>query len=44
MSRRIAIFSDGTGQSVGRNDSNVLRLCKMLDLADPERLRELLRR
>src|SRR5215475_2559085 len=32
MSRRIAVFSDGTGQSVGRNDSNVLRLCRMLDL------------
>jgi uncharacterized protein (DUF2235 family) len=32
MSRRIAVFSDGTGQSIGRNDSNVLRLCRMLDL------------
>jgi uncharacterized protein (DUF2235 family) len=33
MSKRIAIFSDGTGQATGRNDSNVLRACKMLDLS-----------
>jgi uncharacterized protein (DUF2235 family) len=38
MPRRIAIFSDGTGQSIGRNDSNVLRLCKMLDLRSGEQI------
>ena len=38
MSRRIAVFSDGTGQSIGRNDSNVLRLCKLLDLGDEEQV------
>ncbi|MET0987225.1 MAG: DUF2235 domain-containing protein [Steroidobacteraceae bacterium] len=34
MPKRIVILSDGTGQSVGRNDSNVLRLCKLLDLSE----------
>jgi len=33
MPKNIAIFSDGTGQATGRNDSNVLRLCKLLDLS-----------
>lgn len=33
MPKRIVVLSDGTGQSVGRNDSNVLRLCKLLDLS-----------
>jgi uncharacterized protein (DUF2235 family) len=33
MSKRIVVLSDGTGQSVGSNDSNVLRLCKLLDLS-----------
>lgn len=34
MAKRIAVFSDGTGQTIGRNESNVLRLCKMLDLSE----------
>lgn len=34
MPKRIAVFSDGTGQSVGCQESNVLRLCKMLDLSE----------
>jgi uncharacterized protein (DUF2235 family) len=34
MPKRIVVLSDGTGQSVGRNDSNVLRLCKLLDLSE----------
>lgn len=33
MPKRIIVLSDGTGQSVGRHDSNVLRLCKLLDLS-----------
>ena len=33
MPKRIVVLSDGTGQTIGRNDSNVLRLCKMLDLS-----------
>jgi uncharacterized protein (DUF2235 family) len=32
MSRNIAIFADGTGNTVGKHDSNVLRLCKMFDI------------
>src|SRR5262245_40816564 len=34
MPKRIVVLSDGTGQSVGHNDSNVLRLCKLLDLSE----------
>lgn len=34
MPKSIVVLSDGTGQSVGRNDSNVLRLCKLLDLSE----------
>jgi uncharacterized protein (DUF2235 family) len=34
MATRIAVFADGTGNTVDRHDSNVLRLCRMLDLAD----------
>ena len=31
MAKKIVIFADGTGNTVGGYDSNVLRLCKMLD-------------
>src|SRR5690349_1408601 len=34
MSRKIVIFADGTGKTAGGVDSNVLRLCKMLDFSD----------
>jgi uncharacterized protein (DUF2235 family) len=34
MAKRIVIFADGTGNTVGSNDSNVLRLCKMIDYSD----------
>lgn len=37
VARRIVVLSDGTGQSVGRDDSNVLRLCRMLDLSAESR-------
>ena len=32
MGRNIAIFADGTGNTVGKHDTNVLRLCKMADI------------
>ncbi len=34
MARKIVIFADGTGNTVGGVDSNVLRLCKMLDSSE----------
>jgi uncharacterized protein (DUF2235 family) len=34
MSKRIVVFADGTGNTVDRHDSNVLRLCRMLDVSD----------
>jgi uncharacterized protein (DUF2235 family) len=37
MARKIVIFADGTGNTVGDNDSNVLRLCKMIDCSDKAR-------
>ena len=36
MPRKIVIFADGTGNTVGGYDSNVLRFCKMLDAARQE--------
>jgi uncharacterized protein (DUF2235 family) len=33
MTKRIAVLSDGTGQSTAGDASNVLRLCKVLDLS-----------
>src|SRR4051794_23079629 len=33
MSKRIMIFADGTGNTVDGFDSNVLRLCKMLEFS-----------
>jgi uncharacterized protein (DUF2235 family) len=35
MARKIVIFADGTGNTVGGFDSNVLRLCKLLDFSGP---------
>ena len=32
MGKNIAIFADGTGNTVGNYDTNVLRLCKMVDI------------
>jgi len=34
MSKKIMIFADGTGNTVDAFDSNVLRLCKMLDFSE----------
>jgi uncharacterized protein (DUF2235 family) len=34
MGRKIVVFADGTGNTVGGVDSNVLRLCKMLDSSE----------
>ena len=34
MARKIVILADGTGNTVGGQDSNVLRLCKILDFSD----------
>lgn len=34
MAKKIAIFADGTGNTVDRHKSNVLRLCTMLDLSE----------
>jgi uncharacterized protein (DUF2235 family) len=36
MGKRIVILADGTGNTVSQDDSNVLRLCRMLDLSRPE--------
>ena len=35
MGKNIAIFADGTGNTVGKHDTNVLRLCKMADIWNP---------
>jgi uncharacterized protein (DUF2235 family) len=35
MGKNIAIFADGTGNTVGNYDTNVLRLCKMADIRNP---------
>ena len=32
MGKNIAIFADGTGNTVGKHDTNVLRLCRMADI------------
>ena len=32
--KKIAVFSDGTGNTVGEYESNVLRLFKMVNLAE----------
>jgi uncharacterized protein (DUF2235 family) len=32
MGKNIAIFADGTGNTVGKDETNVLRLCKMADI------------
>ena len=32
MGKNIAVFADGTGNTIGKHDSNVLRLCRMADL------------
>jgi uncharacterized protein (DUF2235 family) len=32
MSKNIAVFADGIGNTIGKHDSNVLRLCRMADL------------
>lgn len=37
MGKNIAIFADGTGNTVGKYDTNVLRLCKMADIRNPQR-------
>jgi uncharacterized protein (DUF2235 family) len=37
MGKNIAIFADGTGNTVGNYDSNVLRLCRMADIRNPHR-------
>lgn len=34
MAKKIVVFADGTGNTVDRHDSNVLRLCRMLDLSE----------
>jgi uncharacterized protein (DUF2235 family) len=36
MARRIVVLADGTGNTVSEDDSNVLRVCRMLDLSRPE--------
>ncbi|KRR25083.1 hypothetical protein CQ14_25770 [Bradyrhizobium lablabi] len=35
MGKNIAIFADGTGNTVGKCPTNVLRLCKMADIRNP---------
>jgi uncharacterized protein (DUF2235 family) len=35
MGKNIAIFADGTGNTVGKDASNVLRLCGMADIRNP---------
>jgi len=35
MGKNIAIFADGTGNTVGNYDTNVLRLCRMADIRNP---------
>jgi uncharacterized protein (DUF2235 family) len=35
--KNIAVFADGTGNTTGRVDSNVLRLCRMADTSDRDR-------
>ena len=35
MGKNIAIFADGTGNTVGKHDSNVLRLCRLADIRNP---------
>ena len=35
MGKNIAIFADGTGNTVGKHDTNVLRLCRMADIRNP---------
>ena len=35
MGKSIAIFADGTGNTVGNHDTNVLRLCRMADIRNP---------
>jgi uncharacterized protein (DUF2235 family) len=37
MVKNIAIFADGTGNTVGKHDSNVLRLCRMADIRNRSR-------
>jgi uncharacterized protein (DUF2235 family) len=37
MGKNIAVFADGTGNTIGKHDSNVLRLCKMADLLNRQR-------
>jgi uncharacterized protein (DUF2235 family) len=32
MGKNIAVFADGTGNTIGKHDSNVLRLCRLADL------------
>src|SRR5262249_25322648 len=34
MGKNIAVFADGTGNTIGKHDSNVLRLCRMANLLD----------
>jgi uncharacterized protein (DUF2235 family) len=36
MGKNIAIFADGTGNTVGKHDSNVLRLCRMADIRNQD--------
>jgi uncharacterized protein (DUF2235 family) len=36
MGKRIVVLADGTGNTVSRDDSNVLRLCRALDLSRPQ--------
>lgn len=36
MGKNIAIFADGTGNTVGKYKTNVLRLCEMADIRDPQ--------
>ena len=35
MGKNIAIFADGTGNTVGKHATNVLRLCRMADIRNP---------
>ena len=36
MGKNIAIFADGTGNTVGKHDTNVRRLCRMADIRNPD--------
>jgi uncharacterized protein (DUF2235 family) len=36
MGKNIAVFADGTGNTVGKHDSNVLKLCKRANLLNPK--------